>query len=417
MAQSAIRVGGLSKRYVIASQTAPHDTLRDEIMARISRLVHRARRGAEPSETAFWALRNVSFDVEHGEVVGVIGHNGAGKSTLLKVLSRITKPTEGRAEIQGRVGSLLEVGTGFDRELTGRENVYLNGAILGMTKKEIDRKFDEIVAFSEVERFIDTPIKRYSSGMYLRLAFAVAAHLEPDILIVDEVLAVGDFEFQKKCLGKMGEAAKTGRTVILVSHNMGAIDRLCRRAILLDEGKVVFDGETGEAIRRYQTSSESFAEWKPTDAQLTNSDCTFLRIALRNLNGEVTALFRGDEPINVEIDYVIHHKLDPCQVGAHVFGIAGDHIFGTEDVDGSETPRLTREPGRYSARFAIPGHLLRPGRYSFLVGAHSPQRRWYDLIDQAAVFDILPLGSLATDGRTGLVCPLMRWSTAREIAS
>ena len=236
MSQAVICVENLSKKYEITVGKLHHNTLRDQISDSFSSLFH--RNGRSRRKEIFWALKDVSFEVEAGEVIGVIGQNGAGKSTLLKILSRITVPTTGLVEIRGRVGSLLEVGTGFHLELTGRENIYLNGAILGMKKTEIDQKFDEIIAFAEVDRFIDTPVKHYSSGMSVRLAFAVAAHLEPEILIVDEVLAVGDAAFQKKCLGKMGDVAKEGRTVLFVSHNMGTIRNLCSRAILLMNGRI-----------------------------------------------------------------------------------------------------------------------------------------------------------------------------------
>jgi len=250
MSTPAIRVSGLSKMYHVARGRRRGSTmLREALVDGVSALWRRDRKGkgADP----LWALRGATFTIERGDVVGLIGHNGAGKSTLLKILSRITAPTEGRAEIYGKVSSLLEVGTGFHPELTGRENVYLNGAILGMTKQEIDRKFDEIVAFSEIERFLDMPVKRYSSGMQVRLAFSVAAHLEPDILLVDEVLAVGDAAFQRKSLGKMSGVAESGRTIVFVSHNMAAIHNLCRRTIVLRGGQIVFDGPTDEAIKEY----------------------------------------------------------------------------------------------------------------------------------------------------------------------
>ena len=242
-----IRVERLSKRYRIGGRVENHRRL-GEVLGELARAPFRRLRGSAADQT-FWALKDVSFEVKRGEVLGIVGKNGAGKSTLLKILSRITEPTEGRAELRGRVASLLEVGTGFHGELTGRENVYLNGTFLGMRKREIDRKFDGIVAFSEVERFIDTPVKRYSSGMYVRLAFAVAAHLEPEILLVDEVLAVGDAEFQRKCLGKMNDIAQEGRTVLFVSHNMAAIQRLCSSAILLREGRVPFSGDARPLLR------------------------------------------------------------------------------------------------------------------------------------------------------------------------
>ena len=247
-----IRVENLSKQYRIGQYEAAYKTLRESIMNVFSR--------RDGNRETIWALKDVSFQVNRGEVVGIIGRNGAGKSTLLKILCRVTEPTEGHAYINGRVGSLLEVGTGFHPELTGSENIFLNGAILGMRKAEIERKFDEIVAFAEIEKFIDTPVKRYSSGMYVRLAFAVAAHLEPEILLVDEVLAVGDVAFQKKCLGKMENISKQGRTVLFVSHNMAAINALCDRVIFLDEGKIMEIGRTADVIAEYLSSIQKFSE-------------------------------------------------------------------------------------------------------------------------------------------------------------
>jgi lipopolysaccharide transport system ATP-binding protein len=247
----AIRAEKLGKQYRIGTFKAPYATLRESLVGAVQAPFKFLRGRKDPADRTIWALKGVSFEVHHGEVVGIIGRNGAGKSTLLKILSRITEPTEGYAEIQGRIGSLLEVGTGFHPELTGRENIYLNGAILGMRKAEIDRKFDEIVAFAEVEKFLNTSVKYYSSGMYVRLAFSVAAHLEPEILLVDEVLAVGDAGFQKKCLGKMGEVAKEGRTVLFVSHNMAAVEALCNRAYWLKEGRLVDSGAVSDIIRRY----------------------------------------------------------------------------------------------------------------------------------------------------------------------
>lgn len=261
--ETVIRVENLSKRYVIshAAERGRHSTLRDTITHRVKSLLQRVttriEREANTTREEFWALKDVSFDIKRGEVVGVIGRNGAGKSTLLKILSRITEPTMGRIAIDGRVASLLEVGTGFHTELTGRENVYLNGSILGMTRAEVKRKFDDIVAFAEVEKFLDTPVKRYSSGMYMRLAFAVAAHLEPEILIVDEVLAVGDAEFQKKCLGKMDEVAKGGRTVLFVSHNLGMVRHLCNTGVYLRQGSLELIGTIGQVIDKYQDNKDA----------------------------------------------------------------------------------------------------------------------------------------------------------------
>ena len=259
MSDVAIRVEGLSKQYRIGGPQASYKTLRESVVGAARAPIRRAGRllrgeAATDHQETIWALKDVSFEVKHGEVLGIIGRNGAGKSTLLKVLSRITAPTEGTVDLYGRVGSLLEVGTGFHPELTGRENIYLNGAILGMKRAEIDQKFDEIVAFAELEKFLDTPVKHYSSGMYVRLAFAVAAHLDPEILLVDEVLAVGDAAFQKKCLGKMGEVAGEGRTVLFVSHNMGAVENLCSRSLLLSRGSNVLDGSSQSVVDYYLTN-------------------------------------------------------------------------------------------------------------------------------------------------------------------
>jgi lipopolysaccharide transport system ATP-binding protein len=253
MARVVIRTESLSKQYRLGARLQKHPTLRDAIASRASSSLARlrARNGASKEDQSIWALKDVSLDIEQGDLVGIIGRNGAGKTTLLKIVSRITEPTAGRAKIKGRVGSLLEVGTGFHPELTGRENVYLSGSILGMRKAEIDARFDEIVAFAEVERFLDTPVKRYSSGMQVRLAFAVAAHLEPEILLVDEVLAVGDAAFQRKCLGRMGDVAREGRTVLFVSHNMAVIQALCRRGVFLDDGRVRADGPIADAVSEY----------------------------------------------------------------------------------------------------------------------------------------------------------------------
>jgi len=257
MSDIAIRVENLGKKYKIGANQARYQTLRESIMSGVSSSLGHLK-GSQPKEdNIIWALKDINFEVKHGEVLGIIGRNGAGKSTLLKILSRITRPTTGRFELNGRVGSLLEVGTGFHPELTGRDNIYLSGAILGMKRKEINRKFDEIVDFAEIEKFLDTPVKHYSSGMYMRLAFAVAAHLEPEILLVDEVLAVGDAEFQKKCLGKMGDVAGEGRTVLFVSHNMGAIQSLCLKSLLIENGKIVSEGKSNDIVQLYIDTNQT----------------------------------------------------------------------------------------------------------------------------------------------------------------
>jgi lipopolysaccharide transport system ATP-binding protein len=309
MGNLAIRAESLGKRYRIGGQRARYKTLRDTLTSAAAAPVRRLRsvlrdRSARASNEIIWALRDVSFDVGRGEIVGIIGRNGAGKSTLLKILSRITKPTVGYADVWGRVGSLLEVGTGFHPELTGRENIYLNGTILGMRRYEIAQKFDEIVAFAEVSKFVDTPVKHYSSGMYMRLAFSVAAHLEPEILLVDEVLAVGDLAFQKKCLGKMGEVAEQGRTVLFVSHNMAAIKQLCKTGILLHEGRILRQGPIGDVIQEYiggAALSASCVEIKPTDHVTGLNGIQVRRVELLN---HVEGLFAvsWQEPIHLRIE-------------------------------------------------------------------------------------------------------------------
>jgi lipopolysaccharide transport system ATP-binding protein len=327
MTDVAILVDGLAKKYRIRHQTQRYATLRDSISGKIASAVRaftsdRASLPATHSAATledFWALKDVSFEVKRGEVMGIIGRNGAGKSTLLKILSRVTEPSEGRIELDGRVSSLLEVGTGFHAELTGRENIYLNGAILGMPKNEIRRKFDEIVDFAEVEEFLDTPVKRYSSGMYVRLAFAVAAHLEPDILIVDEVLAVGDAQFQKKCLGAIRDATRDrGRTVLFVSHNLSAVRSLCDQAIVLDGGRVAFDGATDEAISQYsQLSEKNAASRRPIDPA---------KPSIVRVDVDESAACLGHLVLKVE--FSSPWKLDPVLIGAVVYNRHGAPVFG-----------------------------------------------------------------------------------------
>jgi lipopolysaccharide transport system ATP-binding protein len=383
MSETIIKVENLSKQYRIGSREGYRtfrETLVDAAKAPFQRITgikpHSQIRDLQ-SET-IWALKDVSFEVKQGEVVGIIGRNGAGKSTLLKVLSKITEPTEGRVELRGRVGSLLEVGTGFHPELTGHENVYLYGAILGMDRWEVSRKFDEIVAFAELEKFIDTPVKRYSSGMYMRLAFAVAAHLEPEILLVDEVLAVGDAAFQKKCLGKVGDVSKAGRTVLFVSHNMGAITRLCERSFWLDEGEIVLEGLSGEVINSYQSQYlTARGEWKGPDPEEVASDFAFLSVSVMDEKGQSTTLFGGEEPISIEICYIVRRPLAGCQIGCRIYNSDGIVIMTTTDCDNSGASALPKEPGLYRSMFKIPGNFLAPGTYSLLLSAHLPKRNVY----------------------------------------
>jgi lipopolysaccharide transport system ATP-binding protein len=303
-----IRVESISKKYRLGARRAGETTLREALAGAARSPLAALRRRGERDDATLWALRDVSFEVRPGEVVGVIGRNGAGKSTLLKILSRITEPTAGRAELYGRASSLLEVGTGFHPELSGRENIYLNGAILGMRRGEIGRRFDEIVAFAEVERFIDTPVKHYSSGMHMRLAFAVAAHLEPEILIVDEVLAVGDAQFQKKCLGKMGSVAKEGRTVLFVSHNMAAVTNLCRRGLVLEQGRVVYAGTQAEAVARYLTSCRALGRsLRDRDDRVGSGEVRVVAVEVRDSAGRTLDVAASGQDVDICLRYEASH--------------------------------------------------------------------------------------------------------------
>ena len=357
---TAVTVTGLGKRYRRGQHLEPYKTAREAIVG----LVRRNRQRSEPD--LFWAFRDLDFEIEEGEALAVIGRNGAGKSTLLKVLSRITWPTEGRAEVRGRVGTLLEVGTGFHPELTGRQNIMLNGAILGMTRRDIARRFDEIAEFAEVTDFIDTPVKRYSSGMQVRLAFSVAAHLEPDILIVDEVLAVGDAAFQKKCLGKLGDVGGEGRTVIFVSHNMSAASQLCQRALLLEDGAIARDGAVDDVVDYYLQHVAA------TDAEVTWKDdpqrpVSIVRMTTRDASGKSTASFSNSEELVLEVEFSVHRELVRDHVWFMLYRADGLHLATSGDDDsGGEAPEV-REPGRYMRRFRLPGDVLNEGGYQFRV--------------------------------------------------
>ena len=387
-----IRVEGLGKRYRLgASRTNERYTaLRDVIANSVSSSFRRFRNGRRSKieegrsgvrTEEFWAMRDVSFEVRQGEVLGIIGRNGAGKSTLLKILSRITDPTEGRVRIRGRVASLLEVGTGFHPELTGRENIFLNGAILGMSRAEIKARFDEIVSFAEVEKFLDTPVKRYSSGMYVRLAFAVAAHLEPEILVVDEVLAVGDAEFQKKCLGKMHEVAHGhGRTVLFVSHNMGAIAQLCQRSILLQAGNLAIDGNVQLVIAAYNTS---------TNQRVFKAPATLNKPTICNVRVDDAELLRGNLVVSVE--YRSPWKLDPLLIGVVVQNHNGVPMFG---INTQMTPEL--EPIASAAGVAtlrVAGLPLHSGLYKVNVWLGEKNQN-YDVAAETAVFQFIAADAL-----------------------
>ncbi|HAX68996.1 MAG TPA: ABC transporter ATP-binding protein, partial [Anaerolineae bacterium] len=364
-----------------------------------------------------WALKDVSFDLEEGKVLGIVGRNGAGKSTLLKILSRVTEPTTGSVTVRGRVGSLLEVGTGFHPELTGRENIYMNGAILGMKRTEIDSKFDEIVDFSEVNQFIDTPVKRYSSGMYLRLAFAVAAHLEPEILVVDEVLAVGDAEFQKKCLGKMGDVAQQGRTVLFVSHNMSAILRLTQEAIVLNKGQLIMRGPTQEAVDYYLSSGQSQAGervWEADEVPAAAMPFTPISLKVKERSGKVVDTIRSTETVTVEFEYKLSSPVTGLRVGLYVSTMRGEYVFTSFDTD---TPELyekfdTRNAGHYISRAELPADIFNEGRYTVGVNASSFGVKRYFMDENALAFNVDISGAPGTqwgEPRVGPVRPRLNW--------
>jgi lipopolysaccharide transport system ATP-binding protein len=397
----AIRIDSLSKSYRLGRRTeAGYRTLRESMTGPAaavwrglkqvgSRFLGKGRREAVASPGEFWALKDVSFEVQPGEVVGIIGRNGAGKSTLLKILSRITEPTSGRAEVRGRMGSLLEVGTGFHPELTGRENIYLNGSILGMSRREIARKFDEIVAFSEIEQFVDTPVKRYSSGMYVRLAFAVAAHLEPEILIVDEVLAVGDAQFQKKCLGKMQQVGREGRTILFVSHNMAAITSLCSSVAWVQQGQLHAKGNPGELVRGYLLGSAGDDDSGVRDLEAVPRQCgdqkvRFRQIRLSNSEGMTTGKFSVGEPICVTLR--LESDISATgEVGYTLKTIEGMNLFTTSSNDSGALLRV--QPSVFELRATMAPNYLRPGRYCIQVGTTWLTCR--DLIAEAISFEVV----------------------------
>jgi lipopolysaccharide transport system ATP-binding protein len=425
-----IRVENLAKQYRLGARAASaSDTLREALVRGARAPLEWVRGGRQSARETVWALRDVTFDVQPGEVVGIVGQNGAGKSTLLKILSRITEPTSGRASLYGRVVSLLEVGTGFHHELSGRENIFLNGAILGMRQGEIRRKFDEIVAFSEIEKFIDTPVKHYSSGMYMRLAFAVAAHLEPEILIVDEVLAVGDSSFQRKCLDKMQDVGRHGRTVLFVSHNMPAVVRLCPRAIMLREGRVVEDGPAHFVTSAHLNAGAkitSACEW-PSAAEAPGDDTVRLRaVRLETEDGQPADLIDIRLPLTVVLEYDVLKPGRRLSGGILCNNESGSCVFSSADLSAEsiygQDPEFT---GRRTTRCTIPGNLMSEGVftitaavYAILDGIHTHARA-----DDVVGFRIVdPVEGDSARGIyvgpvAGIVRPRLAWSTEQAPAS
>ena len=420
----AIRVDNLSKRYRIGSEEQRRDTLAGTAAHLVSspfRNLSQIRRlsnfGSDDrsDQDVFWALSNVSFEVSPGEIVGIVGRNGAGKSTLLKILSRITNPTTGRAEVYGRVSSLLEVGTGFHPELTGRENIFLNGTVLGMSRKEVKTKLEAIVDFSGVEKFIDTPVKRYSSGMQVRLAFSVAAHLEPEILLIDEVLAVGDAEFQKKCLGRMETIAGEGRTVLFVSHNISAVNRLCPRAILLDEGKVLQDGPSPEVTAVYLTGSGQDVEGRKTWSldEAPGSEVKLTQVELTDTEGQTVSLANIETPLRLRLSYVVN------QPGIRFRCVAGFFTQGTCAFWSNESVETVKSnSGCYRSTVTIPGNLLSEGEYVVDVSMFTSvggTKKWYLTEDNVIGFQVYdPMTGSSARGDyaqrfEGVMRPLLAW--------
>ncbi len=418
MTDIAVRTLGLGKMYSIGGEREKYRTLRDTLTQAVRRPLERIRHpgAATHSSTDLWALRNIDLEVENGQALGIIGRNGSGKTTLLKVLSHITEPTEGRVEIRGRVASLLEVGTGFHPELTGRENIQLNGAILGMTRAEIKDKFDEIVDFSEIGRFLDTPVKRYSSGMYVRLAFAVAAHLEPEILIVDEVLAVGDAGFQKKCLGKMEDVAGGGRTVLFVSHNMQAITSLCDRAIQIDGGRLVNSGSADAIVAEYlaqQAETGASATWDSGKGP-GDEEARLVSVQVLDDADTIAPFVSTDAPFHVRMEIDLGHVDDALTIGFDLVAADGAVVMRSFHTDGSPEhwPRL--RVGRNALSCTIPAGLLNDGRYFVMPRVSLYHVRWIVHADSVVSFDVHRdpgLSPYAITSRPGAIAPTLDWQT------
>jgi lipopolysaccharide transport system ATP-binding protein len=412
-----ISVRGLGKRYTLGART-PQGSLRDLLGSLVSRGA--AHPGSNGSAPTVWALRHVDFDVQPGEVMGVIGANGAGKSTLLKVLSRISQPSEGEARLGGRVGSLLDVGTGFHPELTGRENIYMSGAVLGMAARDIANRFDAIVSFAEVDRFIDTPVKHYSSGMYLRLAFSVAAHLSADILLMDEVLAVGDAAFQKKCLGKMEDASSGGRTVLFVSHNLVAVQSLCDRVLWLDRGRVEAVGPVGEVVPAYlqrQLNGTSVAEehWPDSQPAPGNEVARLRRISVGSALGAGSAITM-DSPVNIDVEYENLVPNAVLDVALHIITEQETIAFATWSSSDDRWRERRLEPGTYRATCRIPGQLLNSGRHRFRVFVVRDLATLQFHYDSRVTFDVIDTRTRGTGWHgkePGAVQPRLEWTTRR----
>lgn len=437
MADKAIRIDDLGKRYRIGESAASYETIRETMMRKARAPFNKAKGlirgqeyGAAGLEKEIWALRHIDLEITKGETLGIIGHNGAGKTTILRIISNITKPTEGRVEILGKVGSLLEVGTGMHPELTGRENIFLNGAIIGMTKKEIERKFDEIVEFSGIGEFVDTPLKHYSSGMQVRLAFSVASHVNPEILLIDEVLAVGDAEFQKKCLGKMGEVASLGRTVIFVSHNMQAISSLCNRVIELKKGELIQDTSPDEAIENYlnrnQQSSIAQRDWMDLESRPGDDELSLLSIRVVEDGGRASGTFLSNRQIVVEMEFELNYLHSALCVGFDLLDRSGTLIFRTYHSDGKEEEWPELVLGRNRLRCYLPRDLLNGASYFILPAAILHYIKWIikpnienaisfnvSLTHGESPFWIAPQEGVDTGTRPGVIAPVITWESVQ----
>ena len=423
---TVIKVENLGKKYIIGHQKQRYrQTLRDAMTHSVRGLWQHIRHPLLPNRESveleeFWALKDINFEVQEGERIGIIGCNGAGKSTLLKVLSRITEPTTGRVRIKGRVSSLLEVGTGFHPELTGRENVFLNGAILGMSRQEIKGKFDEIIAFAEVEQFLDTPVKRYSSGMYVRLAFAVAAHLEPEILIVDEVLSVGDARFQKKCLGKMNDVAKEGRTVLFVSHNLAAVQNLCGTTLLLEDGQITERGQASQVVQRYLSngSNGTRSVWRAEESESADGNEIYepLSLALVDSNREsIEEKVTRDKEVFVEIVFDLLEPDELLMLGVSIFNDQGELLFRSLHTDGPRSEWPVLEKGRNVLRMRLPVEYMNAGDYRVVLDGSLYRKKWLNnphSMDISVGFSIGPPLSRSPywiSNRGVLIAPGVRW--------
>jgi len=429
MSNIAIKVENLGKRYIIQHEKKEsYKTFQDVLVNGGKKIITslnlfaKTSTGDDETTEEFWALDDVNFTINKGDKVGIIGRNGAGKSTLLKVLSRITEPTTGKIHINGRIASLLEVGTGFHPELTGRENIYLNGAILGMSRKEIKEKFDEIVAFAEVDKFLDTPVKRYSSGMYVRLAFSVAAHLEPEILVVDEVLAVGDVAFQKKCLGKMKDVSEEGRTILFVSHNMGAIEALCDRAILLNQGQIEYQShDVRSVISKYynDTEGEHISIWENENNKYYNPFFTPKRFFLTNAKTgqELNTSIPNDHGVYVNIEFEVEESDPALEVGYRVYSDNNDLVYVSQATDKSEENWPSIKKGSNSLKTLIPPRFLNENDYRVELSVSLYKRQWIIEPRKCEVNIYFSIQGGMSDSpywlsrRGGLVAPVFRWSS------